>query len=245
MGVLETIAGSAQSIATVVSSLATVILGYLVYKRNSKVKQLEQQNEDLKRTIHRSSCKVNPETGRVIISEAHESICIYGINSLGPLHHCHEEIAALLKRPGKLLRVCLLNPKSKRWQEREVKENDSVQRMFTEWKASIRILKDIEINSKGDLEIRLHQMVPDRALLIVDSMGDLTPTSMMTISYYPDHPGTRGYTGGQFLSEWVLERDRDSFYKNLDYFKKAWKEATEISLDEILDGYEAIDSSGR
>jgi len=221
-------------IIAAVASLATVIFGAFVVERTSTIKRLKQEIQDLKRKILRTSSKVNPETNRVIISEAKKSIQILGINALGTLHHCREELIQFLSCSQSRIQVLLLDPACDEFKKRVAKEHDDSDRILQEWRASIRILKEITQKSKGIVELRLHQNAPDRALLIVDSEDNVADQSKMVINYYPQHEDMRGYSGGQFLSEYILERDRDSFFKNRNFFQKSWTREKPVSIDEAL-----------
>ncbi len=57
----------------------------------------------------------------------------------------------------------------------------------------------------------------------------------MLINYYPREPGMRGYSGAQFLAEFVMERDKDSMFQNKDYFAAAWAKAAPTRIDTALD----------
>ena len=222
-------------IIAAIATLATVILGTFSLERASKIKRLKQEIEDLKRKILRTSSKVNPETDRIIIIEANNSIQILGINALGLLHHCSEELIKFLVSTQHNLQVLLLEPSSEAFKARTQKEHDNVGRIIHEWKASIRILKDISLKTKGKIELHLHNERPDRALLIVDSLNKINDNSKMVINYYPEEEGMRGYSGKQFLSEYILERDRDSFYKNYNYFQDLWIRSKSVEIDGLLD----------
>jgi hypothetical protein len=71
-------------------------------------------------------------------------------------------------------------------------------------------------------------------LFIVDALDGLDDRSKMLINYYPEEAGTRGYSGAQFLAEFVMERDRDSMFKNIEYFVRCWERATPTSLEAAL-----------
>lgn len=217
-----------------IASLATIIFGVFVVERTLTIKRLKQEIEDLKRKILRTSSKVNPETNRVIILEAQKSIQILGINALGTLHHCREELIEFLSSSQTRLQVLLLDPACDEFKKRVAKEHDDSGRILQEWRASIRILKEIAQKSKGIVELRLHQNAPDRSLLIVDSEDNVANQSKMIINYYPKQEGMRGYSGVQFLSEYILPRDRDSFFKNRNFFQESWAREKPRSISEML-----------
>lgn len=218
---------------------STMVLGFLTYRRNNQVKKLEEETEYLKKEIHRSTSKVDPESDRRLIEGAESSVQILGINSLAPLHHCREEIIEFLKDRNGAVQILLLDPRSSVFKEREKQEQDGSHRLFTEWKASLTILKDIQHQSGSDngIEIRLRSDPPDRSLLIVDASGEPGNHSKMLINYYPKEHGARGYEGGQFLSEFVLERDRDSFFKNKRDFEERWGRARRAEVEELCSTY--------
>jgi len=227
-------------IVAAIATLATVVLGAFSLERASKIKRLKQEIEDLKRKILRTSSKVNPETDRIIIKEAKSAVQILGINALGPLHHCREELIDFLAFPQHRLQLLLLDSRSDVFKARAKKEDDNVGRIMHEWQASIRILKDISMKTKGKIELHLHNEQPDRALLIVDALNKINDYSKIVINYYPKEKGMRGYSGEQFLSEYILERDRDSFYKNYDHFQKVWSQSNSVEIDRLLDETEKI-----
>jgi hypothetical protein len=80
-----------------VTSLTTIIFGWLTYKRSNKIKKLEEEKDYLRKRIHRTTSKLNPETHRLLIKEAKRSVQIFGINALGPIYHCREEIIDFLR----------------------------------------------------------------------------------------------------------------------------------------------------
>lgn len=212
-------------------AISTVALGVLGYKQNSKVKELEEEKEYLKKEIHKISSKVDPESDRKLLVQAVESVQIMGINSLGPLHHCREEIIEFLNERKGVLLIILLDPRSEAFGKRQYREEDVSQRLLSEWRASVSILQDIFLHTNGRIELRVRSDMPDRSILIIDAFNGLTDRSKMLINYYPEEPGTRGYSGAQFLAEFVMERDRDSMFKNIDYFEHCWQRAMRISLD--------------
>ena len=228
---------NAAKITAALATLATVGLGAFTFRGRRRIKQLEQEIEQLKKKVHRATSKVDPESDRRLIMGAEESIQIMGINALAPLHHAREEIIAFLRARRGGCCVLLLDPESGVFKKREEQEHDAAKRILTEWKASLTILKDIETAAENRIELRLRSDPPDRSLLIIDGEGPLTTNSRMLINYYPDQPGMRGYSGGQFLAEYALERDRDSFYKNSDYFNDCWQRAAPTDLDQAIARY--------
>ena len=233
MSVTNTILSNIQSIITGLTSFTTVYLGLKAYRKNNEINKLKEEKEYLRKKIHKITSKVNPESDRVLIKEANATIGMIGINSLGPLHHCREEIIDFLKIRKGSFKIILLDPESKIFKERALKEGDKSNRLISEWKASLTILKDIKIQSGKEISLRLRTDPPDRSLLIIDAFDDISEKSKMLINYYPDEPNTRGYSGGQFLSEFTMERDRDSFFKNIEYFENTWGKSKETNLDEL------------
>jgi hypothetical protein len=216
-------------------AISTVTLGILGYKQNTKVKKLEEEKEYLKKQIHKISSKVDPESDRKLLVQASHSVQIMGINSLGPLHHCREEIIEFLTdRKGSLF-IILLDPRSEAFIQRQRREEDLSLRLLSEWRASVSILKDISLHTNGRIELRVRTDRPDRSIFIVDALNGLTDRSKMLINYYPEEAGTRGYSGAQFLAEFVMERDRDSMFKNIEYFEYCWEQAAPISLDMAIE----------
>jgi len=228
-----TLLSNIQNVITTATSVATVTLGYLAYKKNNEIKTLKGKNEYLKRTVHKITSKVDPESDRKLIVEAGRSIQIMGINSLGPLHHCREELIKFLKDKNKKLYILLLDPTCAEFQIREKFEHDSSRRLFREWVASLSIVKDIQEKSHGNIEVRLRNEAPDRSLLIIDSIFTTDEHSKMLINYYPDQESMRGYEGVQFLSEFAMERDRDSFFKNLEYYLDCWEKSESVELQKL------------
>lgn len=217
-----------------VLAVSTISLGVLGYRQNNKVKALEEEREYLKRTIHKVSSKVDPESDRKLLMGAGRSVQIMGINSLGPLHHCREEIIEFLTARRGTLRILLLDPRSNAFTLRVQRERDFSERLLSEWRASVSILNDIRLHTGGQVELRIRSDIPDRSLFIVDALDGLDDRSKMLINYYPEEAGTRGYSGAQFLAEFVMERDRDSMFKNIEYFVRCWERATPTSLEAAL-----------
>jgi len=216
-------------------AISTITLGILGYWQNSKVKSLEEDKEYLKKEIHKISGKVDPESDRKLLVQAAVSVQIMGINSLGPLHHCREEIIEFLADRKGTLHIILLNPRSDTFVLRQKREEDFSQRLLSEWRASVSILKDICLHTDGVVELRLRTDTPDRSLFIVDALDGLGDRSKMLINYYPEEAGTRGYSGAQFLAKFVMERDRDSMFKNVEYFARCWERAMPVSLDAAIE----------
>lgn len=138
---------------------------------------------------------------------------------------------------GGILHIVLLDPDSTVFRDREKHEHDAFKRILTEWKASITILMDIKTSSKGHIEIKLSSDPPDRSLFIIDAIEGPETKSQMLINYYPEQSGMRGYSGTQFLSEYVAERDRDSFFKNTSYFDQCWQKSEPTDLDILFQKY--------
>lgn len=218
---------------TALLALLVPVYVFLNYKSGQKLIPLQNEIEYLKTSIHRTTSKVNPESDRKLIQEAKFSVQILGINSLAPLHHCREELIQLLSNKNAELNIVLLDPESDSFQNRVLHEQDGVGRILSECKASIQILNDINNKSGGRIELRFHSESPNRSLLIIDSLNQLSTRSKMLINYYPNESGNRGYMGKQFLSEFMLERDRDSFYNNIEYFEALWNPSKIQKLEEL------------
>ncbi len=215
--------------------VSTTLFAVLNYRRGNRIADLEQERELLRRKVHKISSKINPESDRNLLLRAEESLQIIGINSLGPLHHCREEIIDFLVKRDGYLQLILLDPASEAFADRERQEEDSCRRLLSEWQASLCILKDIRVHATERIELRLRTDWPDRSLFIVDSGKALTDRSKILINYYPEAPGMRGYSGAQFLAEFVMERDRDSVFKNREYFLQCWQRAGRIDIDAAID----------
>jgi len=219
----------------VVLAIATITFGISTYKKASKIRALEDEKEYLKRKIHKVSSKVDPESDRKLLMKAERSVQIMGINSLGPLHHCREEMIEFLVGRKGILQIVLLDPQSDIFAMREQREKDLSKRLLSEWRASLSILKDIQINTQGKIELKLRSDPPDRSLFIVDAIDDLTDRTKMLVNYYPEEPATRGYSGAQFLAEFLMERDRDSIFKNNDYFLLFWNKSQTVAVDAAIE----------
>ena len=222
------------TIVAVVASLTTVIFRWRIYKKSNQISRLQEEKESLIKKIHRTSSKLDPETDRLIIKEAKRSVQIFSLNGLGLIYHCREEIIDFLGKRDSIFQIILLDPATKAFHEREVLENDSIRRIYREWKATLCILKDIQLHSGGNIGLKLHKEMPDRSLVIIDALDEPDVFSKMIINYYSKKQGERGYVGGQFLSEFTKKRDRDSFNKNRDFFKEMWKKAVTKDIDNLL-----------
>ena len=216
-------------------AISTITLGILNYKKKNKIRTLEDEKEYLKKEVHKVTSKVDPESDRKLLMQAERSVQIMGINSLGPLHHCREEIIEFLVERKGILQILLLDPRSDIFVMREQREKDISQRLLSEWRTSLSILKDIQMKTHGQIELKLRSDSPDRALFIVDAFDSLTDRTKMLVNYYPEEPGTRGYSGAQFLAEYVRERDRDSIFKNNDYFLLHWENSQTHSVDSAIE----------
>ena len=211
------------------------IITYLIYRRGNTIKKLSDEINYLKKVNLDTTSKVDPEADRKLVREAEKSIKILGINALAPLHYCREELISFLRQKKGIIQIVLLNPSKECFQKRVLAEKDSVGRIKSEWSASIKIIKEILHNTKGHgkIELKLYDARPDRSLLIIDALDSKTYKGRMLINYYPEESGTRGYEGGQFLADYSLIRDRDSFEKNIAYFSDLWSKYELISVDTI------------
>ncbi len=115
-----------------------------------------------------------PELILSALRGARKSLDILGINSLGPLHQGRDMIIDLLGKGGRV-RVCILNLDSEGFEKREKDECFNIDtgelspRLREEYKASIGILKDIEIFKKsGYFQVRLYNHYPLCSLIQVD-----------------------------------------------------------------------------
>ena len=229
--ILEIVAG--------IMTLISAVLGSFGLKQHLKIKRLQEEIDYLKWDIHRETSGVNPESGRRLIKEAQKIVRIFDINALEPLHHSRELLINFTSKRGSLLQIILLDPDSDEFKERENKEEDSSGRIRAEWTATLAILEDIQLHTKGTIEFCLFREKIDRYLLIVDALDKehLTEHSRMLINYYPEEPSARGYTGEQFMAEYVRERDRDSIHKNLHHFNECLKKAKLVSITETCNRY--------
>lgn len=217
-----------------ISAMVSIILAWLNYRKSNQIKELEEERDYLKKSIHKVTSKVDPESDRKLLSQAPKGVQIMGINSLGSLHHCREEIIEFLNTQKGSLQIMLLDPSSDAFRERVFQENDRCMRLLSEWSASISILKDIQLHANGSIELRLRSAAPDRSLFIVDALDGVSDKTKMVINYYPKESNTRGYSGAQFMAEAVMERDRDSIFKNVDFFLNCWNDAIPISLEAAI-----------
>ena len=221
-------------------AILAALMGYLQNRKNSKYKkkqqELESRIEHLKKDNLRESGHVNPESDRELISKATRSVQLLGINSLGILHHTQEALIEFMVNKHGDVQVLLLDPTTEIFKERVVKEDDQVGRLYSEWDASIRILMAIDRRRKdaGSLELRLRSEKPDRSLAIFDGIGQPDETSCMLINYYPKAFGKRGYSGKQFLAEYSLERDVDSYCANEEEFNRLWYASQVYNLKDAL-----------
>lgn len=216
-------------------ALAVSLATYFAYRGGTKIKELEGQIDRLKKTVLKTTSKVNPESNRLLINEAQRSIQILGINSLGPLHHCREELIQFLKSRKGVLHILLLNPKSPIFAQRAKREGDDVGRLSSEWHTSAAIIKDIAVKSSHpqNVYIRIHETEPTCALLIVDGLQKDESLRQMLINDYPSQIGKRGYEGGQFLVQYSVLRDRDSFDKRYSYFINLWTQGKAIPINQL------------
>ena len=232
-----------ELIAEIVASILAVsisILAYFATSQKRKVKRLEEEIDYLKWDIHKETSGVNPESGRRLVDNAEKVIRVFDINALSAFHHSREALIKFVEKSDSLLQIILIDPDSAEFAAREKKEEDTSSRIFTEWTASLAILQDLQSHSKGSVELYLLGVEPDRFLLISDAHDKLTRYSRMLIDYYPDTG--RGYTGNQFLAEYVRKRDHDSLEKNLDFFNSCIEKALRV---DVTDTYERYVASGR
>jgi len=59
-----------DKIVAAVTSATTIFFVWLTYRRSNKIRKLQEEKEYLKKRIHRTSSKLNPETDRLLIMEA-------------------------------------------------------------------------------------------------------------------------------------------------------------------------------
>jgi hypothetical protein len=227
-----------ENLYTILSGILAIIgsiIAYLTYRRGNTIKKLSDEINYLKKVNLDTTSKVDPEADRKLVGEAEKSIQILGINALAPLHHCREELISFLRRKKGTIQILLIDPSKKCFQKRVMAEKDSVGRIKSEWFASIKIIKEILHNTKGHgkIELKLYDARPDRSLLIIDALDSETYKGRMLINYYPEESGTRGYEGGQFLVDYSLIRDRDSFEKNIAHFSDLWSKYELTSVNTI------------
>ncbi len=222
-------------ILTGILTIIGLIITYLTYKRGNIIKNLEDEVEHLKKVNLDTTSKVQPEQDRKLIEGASESIQILGINALGIVHHCREELIKFLKLKQGIVQIMLLDPSDNCFIQREKREKDDVGRIRSEWNASIKIIKEIlhKSEGRGKLELKLYCAPPTRSLLITDALKRNPFKGHMLINYYPEKLGTRGYEGGQFLCENALIRDKDSFEKNFNYFIDHWNKNKLEDVEEL------------
>jgi hypothetical protein len=218
-----------------VLGVVSILLALLTFIQKHRIKALKDQTNRLEKGIHKITSKVDPESDRMLVIEADKSVQITGINSLGPLHHCREEIIQFLNERKGSLQILLLDPNCEAFAARAQKEGDLSQRLLSEWRAALSILKDIESRTRRKIDLRLRSDMPDRSLFIVDALPKPAYTTRMLINYYPGENGTRGYSGAQYMAEFELERDRDSLFKNIDYYSMRWERAVPTSIDGALE----------
>jgi hypothetical protein len=163
--------------------ILTGTLACMNYKKENKIKTLQDERDYLKRGISKITSKVEPESDRTLVLEADKSVQIMGINSLGPLHHCREEIIEFLIDRKGILQILLVDPKSEAFANRAELEKDFSQRLLSEWRASISILKDIQLRTHAQIELRLRFDRPDRSLFIVDAFPRILYRTKMLVNY--------------------------------------------------------------
>ena len=209
--------------------LLTALFGFFALRQGNEIRRLKEEIEDLNLQNLRISSTVNPESDRTLIKNAKKSIQILDIHGLQILHHCREDLIKFLERGG-TLQVLMMDPTTQAFATRQSFEDDRVGRIQSEWQTSVKILLGIlqKAGLHSNVELRLFDSKPDRSLLIVDALDHPEHYSTIMINYYPEEKGKRGVVGGQFLAEFNRVRDRDSFERNWNHFKKVWDKHTAV-----------------
>lgn len=181
------------------------------------------QLEILEEQVRRASAEGRPS-----------AVSILGINATGPLHQGRELLIQVLQAGGSV-RLLVLDPDSAAFKGRCEHEVDSIGRIGAELQASFLILLDILHQLKGQapggaaeprLEVRLHDQVPDRSLIIVDSERD---DGLVMENPYPALKGTRGVQGQMYP---LVQRGRTArgYVDNVKHFDGLWRSAAAVKL---------------
>ena len=214
------------------------IMGLGVYlKENFEAKKKEKELNDQIKSLQEEIAKgqligkkrVMSEDKQLIITSQKE-VWILGINALGPLHECYEELISLLKKGGRI-KVLLLNPASKAFKQREKDEEELngkiVGRLCAEYNASLSICRSILHFSaeKGEIKLKVHDNYPEHALIIRDPRSD---TCKIHINYYPKEKLTRGYIGEHRA---ILQQWPDLLGQWISKYEDLWQNAHDINLN--------------
>jgi hypothetical protein len=232
-------ADSVNDMLKVLAAMLGVVSAYLAWRgqvRKRLITSLEDQIAELEKSVQRYTSRVDPESDRKLIRTAKKSIQILGTNSLRVLHHSREDIISFLKKGGQF-QILMLDPRKSAFRRRVELEEDHVGRISAEWNASAKILCGIneKLGQTDRIEIKLYDEDPDRSLVMVDGIDQLTLDTSVLINYYPKKHGVRGYQGGQFLAEQRVPRERDSVQKNWIHFAALWKDGESVGVKELGD----------
>lgn len=164
---------------------------------------------------------------------AKKTICIHGINALGPLHQGREILLAKLRK-GINVNILILDIDCPVFSQREIKEeyidNQLSGRLRAEYSASVAICKDIhnftsKYSSPGRLQLNSHDIEPTRAMVIIDP----SDSGCCSVNYYPNAPNTRGLAGKHrfFVKN---EESHDDFEDSVQLFKSIWNKSHPIKF---------------
>ncbi len=228
---------SLADLLTVLAAILTLASAYFAWRsqmRKQLITRLEDKIAEFERKIQRYTIRVDPESDRKLIKTAIRSIQVLGINCLGLLHHSREDILLFLQQGGRF-QIVMLDPRKPAFGKRAELEEDHVGRIIAEWHASAKILSGIndKLGATGRIEIKLYDETPDRSLVMVDGIDQLTENTSVLINYYPEKRGVRGYEGGVFLAQQRIPRDQDSLEKNWNYFAAVWANAEPVDIKEL------------
>lgn len=179
-----------------------------------------------KRNISYQIAILDHDVSKILRIGKRPNVDILGINATGPLHQGREVLKKAIAGGG-LVRILVVDPESKSFEDRTKHEHDTVGRMAAELFASLHIVRSIreesDANHKGNIEIRLLQDIAQGSLFIVSSAEQ---TGLVMDNPYPSLQKTRGLEGLMYK----FTPDEAFYKKDRDYFEHLWATAEKVAL---------------
>lgn len=245
-----------QIIIGILSIIITIWFGSIfvknmnLKKENEELKgQVNELKEELKKEKRKTIKADLPENYRDIKNDKDliayaktnddvTEIKILGINAVGPVHSAREEIKGCLEK-GKHVKILLLNPYSTEFIDRirnveclcnSITEDyqSHLERMLSEWYATIYNLKNIEknvhdINIKDLLQVRMREEKPTFAFTAIETANH---QGIALINEYPSKG--RGIQGTQRMSCEIIINQKSDYTSCIEQFEKSWENAKDV-----------------
>lgn len=158
-----------------------------------------------------------------LFKSAKQEIFIFGFNGWAPIHEGNSQLIDLVINYNGKIKILIADPSSSYFEQRKQKENDSENRLFAEYTASLseihstlEKIKTIDIAKIHNVELKQYSDCDiDISIQMIDNKA-------LYVNQRPDKIGARGYQGKMFKVEKERLAQQLAFVYYSQLIEKIW-----------------------